>query len=83
LKIWSAGRRGAESIGQRAQSEGQKRMGSYSFRFEKLDIWKKAIEIGMELFDRLAPRARSAAARQNARPGGRGGFTGVYSSKRC
>ena len=28
--------------------------------------------------DRLAPRARSAAARQNARPSGRGGFT--YSS---
>ena len=26
-------------------------MGNYSFRFENLDIWKKAIEIGMELFD--------------------------------
>ena len=25
--------------------------GSYSFRFQNLDIWKKAIEIGMELFD--------------------------------
>lgn len=26
-------------------------MGNYSFRFEKLDIWKKAINIGMKLFD--------------------------------
>ena len=25
--------------------------GSYSFRFQNLDIWKKAVEIGMELFD--------------------------------
>jgi four helix bundle protein len=24
---------------------------SYSFRFQNLDIWKKAVEIGMELFD--------------------------------
>lgn len=24
------------------------RMGKYSFRFENLNIWKKAIEIGME-----------------------------------
>ena len=23
----------------------------YSFRFEKLDIWKKAVEIATELFD--------------------------------
>ena len=27
------------------------RMRKYSFRFENLNIWKKAIEIGMELFD--------------------------------
>jgi len=26
-------------------------MGNYSFRFENLEIWKKAIKIGMELFD--------------------------------
>jgi hypothetical protein len=26
-------------------------MGGYSFRFENLEIWKKAINIGMELFD--------------------------------
>ena len=26
-------------------------MRKYSFRFENLNIWKKAIEIGMELFD--------------------------------
>jgi four helix bundle protein len=26
-------------------------MRKHSFRFENLDIWKKAIEIGMELFD--------------------------------
>ena len=26
-------------------------MGKYSFRFENLEIWKKAIKIGMELFD--------------------------------
>jgi len=26
-------------------------MRNYSFRFENLNIWKKAIEIGMELFD--------------------------------
>ena len=25
--------------------------GTYSFRFQNLDIWKKAVEIGMELFD--------------------------------
>jgi|WetSurMetagenome_2_1015567.scaffolds.fasta_scaffold22319_5 four helix bundle protein len=25
--------------------------GSYSFRFQNLDIWKKAVGIGMELFD--------------------------------
>jgi four helix bundle protein len=25
--------------------------GSYSFRFQNLDIWRKATEIGMELFD--------------------------------
>lgn len=25
--------------------------GSYSFRFQNLDIWEKAVEIGMELFD--------------------------------
>lgn len=25
--------------------------GSHSFRFQNLDIWKKAVEIGMELFD--------------------------------
>ena len=24
---------------------------TYSFRFQNLDIWKKAVEIGMELFD--------------------------------
>jgi len=24
---------------------------SYSFRFQNLDIWKKAVEIAMELFD--------------------------------
>jgi len=27
------------------------KMASYSFRFQNLDIWKKAVEIGMELFD--------------------------------
>ena len=26
-------------------------MRKYSFRFENLDIWKKAIEIGMHLFE--------------------------------
>ena len=26
-------------------------MGKYSFRFETLDIWKKAVKVGMELFD--------------------------------
>jgi len=26
-------------------------MGKYSFRFENLEVWKRAIEIGMELFD--------------------------------
>ena len=25
--------------------------GSYSFRFQNLEIWEKAVEIGMELFD--------------------------------
>jgi len=25
--------------------------GSYSFRFQNLEIWKKAVELGMELFD--------------------------------
>jgi four helix bundle protein len=25
--------------------------GSYSFRFQKLEIWKNAVEIGIELFD--------------------------------
>jgi four helix bundle protein len=25
--------------------------GSYSFRFQNLEIWKKAVEIGIELFD--------------------------------
>jgi four helix bundle protein len=24
---------------------------AYSFRFQNLDIWKKAVEIGMEMFD--------------------------------
>jgi len=28
-----------------------------------------------EMFDRLAPRARGVAVRQNARPSGLGGFT--------
>jgi four helix bundle protein len=27
------------------------RVGKYSFRFENLEVWKRAIEIGMELFD--------------------------------
>jgi hypothetical protein len=26
-------------------------MRKYSFRFENLEVWKRAIEIGMELFD--------------------------------
>ncbi len=26
-------------------------MGDYSFRFENLEIWKRAIEIGIQLFD--------------------------------
>ncbi len=36
--------------GERQMAMNNKR-GSYSFRFQNLDIWKKAIEIGMELFD--------------------------------
>jgi len=38
---------------QRAKSLelGVSKMGNYSFRFENLEIWKKAIKIGMELFD--------------------------------
>ena len=24
---------------------------NYNFRFEKLDIWKRSVEIGMKLFD--------------------------------
>ncbi len=26
-------------------------MANYSFRFQNLEIWKKAVEIGMQLFD--------------------------------
>jgi len=41
----------------------------------KAQINVKIQKPNQEGFDRRAPRVRSAAIRQNARPSGRGGFT--------
>jgi len=56
-------------------------MADYSFRFQNLEIWKKAVEIGMQLFDiaddlekgrlyRFAEQLRGAglSMSNNARP---------------